>query len=131
MEQNMNLRSESPLSILRNETGSGTLLSASLVSLLIITILLMGVAFSAETVKMKSQNAADLAAIAAVEAIRNGDDGCKIAQSVAENNSAELTTCALKDQTAEIHTQKTIISYFGSLGTVKTHAKASIHPDCN
>ena len=82
------------------EEGSGTVLAVGIIAaLLILATVIIGFA-GVSTANRRAAQAADLAALAAADALRGitPGDPCDIAAQVARDNNANLVGCALADR---------------------------------
>jgi len=84
------------------------------------------VAGSAVVAHRRAQSAADLAALAAAQALQQGDNGCAAADEVAAANGARLDRCRLDDFDAIVTVRVTGPAL---LGAPALRARARAGPD--
>ncbi|MBD8078890.1 Rv3654c family TadE-like protein [Cellulosimicrobium arenosum] len=78
----------------RDERGSGTVLVLGIVTALVVVLLALGALAQAQVARGTAQAGADLAALAAARAQRDGWDPCERAGAVARRNGTVVTGCA-------------------------------------
>ena len=107
------------------EEGSGTVLAVGIIAaLLILATVIIGFA-GVSTANRRAAQAADLAALAAADALRGitPGDPCDIAAQVARDNNANLVGCALADrpETVDIRVSSAVHGPFAFLGDAQVH----------
>ncbi|MGN6252373.1 MAG: Rv3654c family TadE-like protein [Marmoricola sp.] len=87
------------------EAGAATVFALALLALLVVVALACAVAVAALAGHRHAEAAADLAALAAAQALQRADDACGAAAQVATANGARLDDCALEgtDVVVEVH----------------------------
>ena len=116
------------------EEGSGTVLAVGIIAaLLILATVIIGFA-GVSTANRRAAQAADLAALAAADALRGitPGDPCDIAAQVARNNNANLVGCALADrpETVDIRVSSAVHGPFAFFGDAQGTSRAGApHPD--
>ena len=116
------------------EEGSGTVLAVGIIAaLLILATIIIGFA-GVSTANRRAAQAADLAALAAADALRGitTGDPCDIATQVARDNNAKLVGCALADrpETVDIRVSSAVHGPFAFLGDAQGTSRAGApHPD--
>jgi secretion/DNA translocation related TadE-like protein len=81
----------------RDERGSGSVMAVSLVAAILFAASALGAVAGAAQARWRAQTAADLAALAAAQALIDGFDqaaACSVAGDVARANGASLEDCA-------------------------------------
>ena len=110
------------------ERGSGTVLAAGLALVVIMAIGLVLLLAQSAVMAGRAAAAADLAALAAADALRGLTDGepCAVAADVAGRNAARVVSCtAGAGQTIEVRTE---LLAGTTLGTATGHARAGPPP---
>jgi secretion/DNA translocation related TadE-like protein len=100
-----------------SERGSGTVLAAALGMVLILATSLVLLLAQSAVLASQTAAAADLAALAAADALRGVSDGdpCAVAASVATRHSARLISCIEEgDLSVEVHTQSNTRTVLGA-----------------
>ena len=116
------------------EEGSGTVLAVGIIAaLLILATIIIGFA-GVSTANRRAAQAADLAALAAADALRGitPGDPCDIAAQVARDNNANLVGCALADrpETVDIRVSSAVHGPFAFFGDAQGTSRAGApHPD--
>ena len=116
------------------EEGSGTVLAVGMIAaLLILATVIIGVA-GVSMANRRAAQAADLAALAAADALRGitPGDPCDIAAQVARDNNANLVGCALADrpETVDIRVSSGVPGPFAFFGDAQGASRAGApHPD--
>lgn len=110
------------------EEGSGTVLAVGIIAaLLILATVIIGFA-GVSTANRRAAQAADLAALAAADALRGitPGDPCDIAAQVARDNNANLVGCALADrpETVDIRVSSAVQGPFAFLGDAQGTSRA-------
>lgn len=82
---------------LDNRAGVMTVWAALCSVALILTFMGVAAVASAVHTRHRAQNAADLTALAAATALRDGADPCALARRIAELNAADLRACTPSD----------------------------------
>lgn len=111
-----------------SERGSGTVLAAALGMVLILATSFVLLLAQSAVLASQTAAAADLAALAAADALRGVSDGdpCAVAASVAARHNARLTSCTEGgDQSVEVRTQSSAGTV---LGAATGRAKAGPPP---
>ncbi|WP_457973759.1 Rv3654c family TadE-like protein [Arthrobacter sp. D1-17] len=101
----------------RSERGSGTVLAAALGMVLILATSFVLLLAQSAVLASQTAAAADLAALAAADALRGVSDGdpCAVAASVAARHSARLISCTEGgDQSVEVRTQSSTSTFLGA-----------------
>ena len=96
-----------PLSGIESERGSGTVLAAGLGMVVVMVMSLLLLLAQASAAASRAAAAADLAALAAADALRGVSAGepCDVAAAVAARHKATLVSCTLGgDQSVEVST---------------------------
>jgi secretion/DNA translocation related TadE-like protein len=83
----------SPLAADRGHRGAGTMLVAGIVLVLAVVALVGVAAGGYDTAQRATSGAADLVALSAATAYRDGGDACAAARSIAADNGVELSGC--------------------------------------
>lgn len=86
----------------RDERGSATVLVLAMAGLLCFVGLALGFVAAAVVTQREAQSAADLAALAAASAVRDGNDACGAAADVAAANGASLTSCLVEGREVRV-----------------------------
>lgn len=116
------------------EEGSGTVLAVGIIAaLLILVTVIIGFA-GVSMANRRAAQAADLAALAAADALRGitPGDPCDVAAQVARDNNANLVGCALADrpETVDIRVNSAVHGPFAFLGDAQGTSRAGApHPD--
>ena len=116
------------------EEGSGTVLAVGIIAaLLVLATVIIGFA-GVSMANRRAAQAADLAALAAADALRGitPGDPCDIAAQVARDNNANLVGCALADrpETVDIRVNSAVHGPFAFLGDAQGTSRAGApHPD--
>lgn len=100
----------------RSERGSGTVLAAALGMVLLLMTSFMLLLAQSAVLASQSAAAADLAALAAADALRgvSAGDPCAVAAAVAARHNARLMSCSEGgDQSVEVRTQSTAHTVMG------------------
>lgn len=110
------------------EEGSGTVLAVGIIAaLLILATVIIGFA-GVSMANRRAAQAADLAALAAADALRGitPGDPCDIAAQVARDNNANLVGCALADrpETVDIRVSSAVHGPFAFLGDAQGTSRA-------
>ena len=79
------------------QCGSGTVLLLGLVAVILILAVALAALGAAHQGRVQAQTAADLAAIAAATALRDGYPACDIAGQLLARNKAQLLTCTTEN----------------------------------
>jgi len=79
----------------RRERGAATVLTLAFLGVLVLVGAALGVVAAMVVAHRTAQSAADLAALAAAQSLVDGRDACGAAASVANDNGAVLTGCAV------------------------------------
>ena len=125
---------ERPQTTENPEEGSGTVLAVGIIAaLLILATVIIGFA-GVSMANRRAAQAADLAALAAADALRGitPGDPCDIAAQVARNNNANLVGCALADrpETVDIRVSSAVHGPFAFFGDAQGTSRAGApHPD--
>ena len=79
------------------ESGSGTVLSISLIAVIVATLGFSQLAFNFTHTRIKNQNIADQIAVAASDSVRGLSGGypCEVAKSMANRNKVTLDECRM------------------------------------
>ncbi|MFC9350262.1 Rv3654c family TadE-like protein [Arthrobacter sp. NPDC057013] len=101
-------RRSNPVSGVESERGSGTVLAAALGMVVVMVMSLLLLLAQASAAASRAAAAADLAALAAADALRGVSAGepCAVAAAVAARHQATLISCtAGGDQSVEVSTE--------------------------
>lgn len=86
----------------RDERGSATVPAVAVLGLLLLVGAALGAVGALVAAHRGAQSTADLAALAAAEALAEGADGCAAASRVARANGGELLSCAPAGREARV-----------------------------
>lgn len=113
------------------DRGSGTVLVLALCALLVSGALAVGLLSAALTARHRASVAADLAALAAADALsgRQAGDPCELAERVAHRNGGTLTQC-VSDQDGSVVVEVLVRPRQGEevLGPARVRARAGPAP---
>jgi len=84
------------------DDGVATVVGVALVALLVLVGLAAATAGGAVLAHRRAEAAADLAALAAAQAIQGQGDPCRVAQRVSQANGAQLRACTIDGWTADV-----------------------------
>lgn len=87
---------------MRDERGAATLLVVAATGLLLFVGLALSAVAGVVVAHRRAQAAADLAALAAATALKEGQPGCATAAEVAGANGGSLVSCALDGREATV-----------------------------
>ncbi|WP_426242841.1 Rv3654c family TadE-like protein [Nocardioides sp. LHG3406-4] len=80
----------------RDERGSASVLVVTVAGVLVLVALALSAVAGMIGAHRRAQSAADLAALAAADALSRGGDGCVVAGAVAQANGAALASCRVE-----------------------------------
>ena len=118
----------------RPEEGSGTVLALTIIAaLLVMTVVIAGL-IGVVSANRRASAAADLSALAAVDAYRGltAGDPCAVAADLAERHGAHLESCTFPDrpETVEVTVAVPVAGPMGMLGPARVRARAGAeHPE--
>jgi secretion/DNA translocation related TadE-like protein len=121
-------RGKQPVGKQDSERGSGTVLAAGLGLVVITAMVMLLLLAQAAVMASRAAAAADLAALAAADALRGVSSGepCLVAAAVAARHDARLVSCVEGgDQSVEVRTE---LAAGGVLGVAAGHARAGPPP---
>lgn len=91
------------MTLRKGERGSGTVLILIAISIVLATMVGVAALATGYQARHGAAGAADLAALAAAERLRSGDDEpCETARSVSAANGANLVDCSVRDWTVDV-----------------------------
>ncbi len=108
----------------RGEQGAASVLAAVLIGLLMLIGCALGVASGLVVDHRRAQSAADLAALAAAGALRDGADPCSAGAEVAEANGAELASCDVRGEDVTVEVVVRGPRWLGWAGDLDSRARA-------
>ncbi len=108
----------------RDHRGAATVLATACLGLILLIGAGLGVAAAMVVDHRRAQAAADLAALAGASALRQGDDGCGVAQRVASANDAELASCSVAGADVVVTVTVTGPRWLGQSADLQGRARA-------
>ncbi|QYJ03126.1 flp pilus-assembly TadE/G-like family protein [Nocardioides panacisoli] len=87
---------------MRTERGAATVLVAAVIGVLLLLGAALGFVVGIVVTQRHAQSAADLAALAAAEAVADGRDGCAAGATIARSNGGRLTSCEVAGTTVTV-----------------------------
>lgn len=108
----------------RGERGSATLFAVSCLALLLVVGAALGVVAAMVRAHRTAQAAADLAALAAADAVGSGRDPCSAGAAVAAANGARLTTCRPDGRTVAVVATAAGPRWLGQVADLSAQARA-------
>ncbi|QCW49505.2 hypothetical protein FE634_02095 [Nocardioides dongxiaopingii] len=106
------------------ERGGATVVTLALAGVLLLLGAALGVVAALVVGHRTAQAAADLAALAAAQALARGSDGCGAAATVAAANGAALTGCAVEGREVRVEVGVTGPRWLGQSGDLTARARA-------
>ena len=79
------------------QSGSGTVLVLGVLAVIVVLAVALAALGAAHQARVQAQTAADLAAIAAATALRDGYPACDVAGQVVARNGGQLLTCTTEN----------------------------------
>lgn len=108
----------------REERGAVTALAVAMLGILILIAAALAVGEAMVVAHRRAQSAADLAALAAAEAIQHARDPCTAASEVATANGADLTGCTVETYDVTISATVTGPRWLGAHADFAAQARA-------
>jgi secretion/DNA translocation related TadE-like protein len=108
----------------RTERGSATLFAVACLSLLLLLGAALGVVAAIVQAHRVAQSAADLAALAAADAVASARDPCGAGDEVARANGATMTGCSVAGREVVVHVRVTGPRWLGQTGDLDATARA-------
>jgi len=108
----------------RRDRGAVTVLAVAMLGILILIAAALAVGESMVVAHRRAQAAADLAAVAAAQAIQHARDPCSAASDVAAANGATMTGCAVADDDVTISATVPGPRWLGAQGDFAARARA-------
>ncbi|WP_395696362.1 Rv3654c family TadE-like protein [Nocardioides sp.] len=106
------------------ERGSATLFAISCLGVLLLVGAALGVVAAMVHAHRSAQSAADLAALAAADAVGSGRDACTAAGTIAGANGALLTGCALEGRDVVVDVTVPGPHWLGQVADLSAEARA-------
>ena len=108
----------------RSERGSATLFAVACLAVLLLLGAALGVVAALVRAHRSAQSAADLAALAAADAVGSGRDPCAAGAAVAAANDATLTSCVPAGR--EVTVSVTVVGphWLGQVADLSAQARA-------
>ncbi|MEU2199922.1 Rv3654c family TadE-like protein [Isoptericola sp. NPDC019482] len=116
------------------ERGAGTVLVLALAAVVVLLALAVGALGAAQRARGSAQAAADLGALAAATAWRQGADPCATAAEAVRRNGGEVVSCAPEDggvvgvSASRAAVGPEVGPWAGALGDASAHARAGPRP---
>ena len=109
-----------------HDEGSGTVAVLGIVAVLATCCLMAAALFQGAAARHRAESAADLAALAAAQAVIDGrtSGSCSAAEGLASRNGAVLTSCVVRGEEAWVTTAVNVRGVLAGLGpaTARAHA---------
>lgn len=112
----------------RAERGAATLLVVAMTSVLTFVGLVGGFVAAVTVAHRSAQAAADLAALAAAQAIQAGTDPCAEAAAIAGQNGARVRSCQVQGEEVWIEVRVATPTWGGNTATALGRARAGPAP---
>lgn len=116
------------------ERGAGTVVVLALAAVVVLLALAVGALGAAQRARGSAQAAADLGALAAATAWRQGADPCATAAEAVRRNGGKVVSCVLEDGgVVGVRASRTAVGpevgpWAGALGDAGAHARAGPRP---
>lgn len=108
----------------RDERGTATVLGVSLIAVLLLLGCAAGVVAAMFRAHRIAQSAADLAALAAADALATGGDPCAAGARIASANQTVLVQCRVVDRDVILSVQRSGPRWLGQSGDFDAEARA-------
>ena len=108
----------------RDQRGSATLFAVSCLSVLLLLGAALGVVTAMVRAHRAAQSTADLAALAAADAVGTGRDPCTAGAAVAAANDARLASCDLAGREATVTVTVAGPHWLGQVADLSADARA-------
>lgn len=108
----------------RDERGSATPFAVSVIGLLLLLGAALGVVAAMVATHRAAQSAADLAALAAADALQRVADPCDAAGAIAERNAATLQSCDVAGEDVTVRVRVDGPRWLGQTGDLDAVARA-------
>jgi len=109
---------------IRAERGAATVFGLALIAVLVSFAMLCAAAASLIGTHRRAEAAADLAALAAAQAVADGNDGCGAAATIARANDANLGSCQVEGANVVVTVSVPSARVFGAGLSLPARARA-------
>lgn len=108
----------------RGERGSAAVFAIACLAVLLVVGAALGVVAAMVHAHRVAQSAADLAALAAADAVGTGRDPCAAGAAIAAANAARLTSCAIAGRDVTVRVLVAGPRWLGQAGDLGAEARA-------
>ncbi len=108
----------------RDDRGSATPFAIACLGLLVLLAGALGVVSAMVHAQRRAQSAADLAALAAAQALARGAEGCVVGGRIAALNGAAVTSCEVSGRQVRLRVEVTGPHWLGQTADLAGEARA-------
>ncbi|WP_028643532.1 Rv3654c family TadE-like protein [Nocardioides sp. URHA0020] len=108
----------------RDQRGSATPFAIACLGLLVLLAAALGVVTAMVHAQRRAQSAADLAALAAAQALARGQQGCVAGARIADANGAAVISCAMSGREVRLRVEVSGPRWLGQTGDLAAEARA-------